>query len=52
MKTQKKDDIRDLLGRIRKLQNENHQISLTSFNDGKKILTEQKNSKFYYYKRR
>ena len=43
MKTQKKDDIRDLLGRIRKLQNENHQISLTSFNDGKKILTEQKN---------
>jgi len=42
MKTQKKDDIRYLLGRIRKLQNENHQISLTSFTDGKKILTEQK----------
>lgn len=42
MKTQKKDDIRDLLGKIRKLQNENHQIGLTSFSDGKKIITEQK----------
>jgi hypothetical protein len=42
MKTQKKDDIRDLLGKIRKLQNENHQIGLTSFTDGKKIIKEQK----------
>ena len=42
MKTQKKDDIRDLLGKIRKLQNENHQIGLTSFTDGKKIISEQK----------
>jgi hypothetical protein len=42
MKTQKKDDIRDLLGKIRKLQNENQQISLTNFNDGKKIINEQR----------
>ena len=42
MKTQKKDDIRDLLGKIRKLQNENQQIELTTFGDGKKIITEQK----------
>jgi hypothetical protein len=41
MKTQKKDDIRELLGRIRKLQNENQQIGLTSFADGKKIIKEQ-----------
>jgi hypothetical protein len=40
MKTQKKDDIRDLLGKIRKLQNENQQIGLTTFNDSKKIITE------------
>ena len=39
MKKQK-DDIRDLLGKIRRLQNENQQISLTSFSDGKKILSE------------
>jgi hypothetical protein len=38
----KKDDIRDLLGKIRKLQNENQQISLTNFNDTKKILKEEK----------
>ena len=42
MKTQKKDDIRELLGKIRKLQNENQQIGLTSFTDSKKILSEQK----------
>ena len=36
----KKDDIRELLGKIRKLQNENQQIHLTSFNDGKKLLKE------------
>jgi len=42
MKPQKKDDIRDLLGKIRKLQNENQQISLNTINDGKKIITEQK----------
>jgi hypothetical protein len=36
----KKDDIRDLLGKIRKLQNENHQIGLTTFNDGKQIIKE------------
>ena len=39
MKKQK-DDIRDLLGKIRRLQNENQQIGLTTFNDGKKIITE------------
>lgn len=43
MKTQKKDDIRDLLGKIRKLQNENQQIELTTFGDSKKIITENKN---------
>ena len=42
MKTQKKDDIRELLGKIRKLQNENQQIELTSFSDSKKIITENK----------
>lgn len=42
MKAQKKDDIRELLGKIRKLQNENQQISLTSFADGKKVITENK----------
>ena len=36
----KKDDIRELLGKIRKLQNENQQIHLKSFNDGKKLLKE------------
>lgn len=36
----KKDDIRELLGKIRHLQNENQQIQLTSFNDGKKLLKE------------
>jgi hypothetical protein len=41
MKKQK-DDIRDLLGKIRKLQNENLQIELTTFGDGKKVITEQK----------
>lgn len=38
MKTQKKDDIRELLGRIRNLQSENQQISLTTFGDSKKII--------------
>ena len=42
MKTQKKDDIRELLGKIRKLQNENQQIGLTSFTDSKKILSDQR----------
>lgn len=36
----KKDDIRELLGKIRKLQNENHQIGLTSSGDVKKLLNE------------
>jgi hypothetical protein len=40
MRTNRKDDIRELLGRIRKLQNENHQIELTNSNDVKKILNE------------
>jgi hypothetical protein len=39
----KKDDIRELLGRIRKLQNENHQIGLTSSKDVKKLLNENRN---------
>lgn len=41
MKKQK-DDIRDLLGKIRKLQESNEQIGLTNSNDVKKILSEQK----------
>jgi len=40
----KKDDIRDLLGKIRKLQNENVSINLTSSQDVKKLLNE--NRKF------
>ena len=38
----KKDDIRDLLGKIRKLQNENHQIGTLNSEDIRKRLDESK----------
>ena len=38
-----KGGIRELLGKIRKLQNENHQIGLTSSKDVKKLLNENRN---------
>lgn len=38
----KKDDIRDLLGKIRKLQNENHQITTLNSDDIRKRLDESK----------
>jgi len=38
-----KDDIRDLLGKIRKLQNENQQIGLTNSGDVKRLIEEQRN---------
>jgi hypothetical protein len=41
MKKQK-DDIRDLLGKIRKLQESNEQISLTNSGDVKKVISESK----------
>ena len=47
MKKQK-DDIRDLLGKIRKLQELNEQISLTSSGDVKKILSEQQKRNFLF----
>lgn len=41
----KKDDVRDLLGKIRKLQENNQQIGSLQSDDIKKLLQEQKNPK-------
>jgi len=45
MKKQQKDDVRDLLGKIRKLQENNQQIGSLQSDDIKKLLQEQKSPK-------
>ena len=45
MKMKKKDDVRDLLGKIRRLQENNQQIGSLQSNDIKKLLKENSNPK-------